>query len=125
MTSFIWQGWHWKHPDFVYGCLENGRIVCITSTLNQNPAVLFLAEFMHGNSRHGTSERMSKSFTQWTCLTEIGPNTLPSNANALQACHNMNPIVNPNIQSVPDVRRNLHTKAHIPVSTYLWPRPGF
>jgi hypothetical protein len=26
MIQFIWQGHHWKHPNFVYGKLEDGGI---------------------------------------------------------------------------------------------------
>jgi hypothetical protein len=113
MANFIWQGRYWKHPNFVYGRLEDGGI-----SVHHHPARIktlrssFLQDFIASSERGKPwniracaqvlhAEDMLKVKLNQTRFQAMPPHY----SNALEAWHNINPIVNPNIQSVADLRR--------------------
>jgi exonuclease III len=118
MVSFIWQGRHWKHPDFVYGRLENGGIgVHHLPTRVQTLRFKFLQKFLantdRGNAWHLQAHNIRLYAPDLQAEDVLKLHLNPTRfsvmplfyASTLEAWHKMKPIVNPNIQSLAEVRR--------------------
>jgi hypothetical protein len=118
MVNFIWQGRHWKHPNFMYGGLEDGgtsvhhfptHIKILRLSFLQN----FIASSDRGNAWYFQAWNI-KAYAQVPHAEDVLKIKLdptrfqampPFYASALEAWHSMNTIVNPNIQSFADLKR--------------------
>jgi hypothetical protein len=117
IVSFVWQGHHWKHPNFVYGRMAGGGIgVQHITTRIKILRFFFLQNFLVHN-RPGCT----RHFHAWNTATygqvlhavdilklrldHLRIQSMPPfYATALEAWYNMAPIVNPNIQSIEALR---------------------
>jgi hypothetical protein len=117
MVSFIWQGRHWKHPNFIYGRPDDGGIgvhhlPTRIDTLRFNFLQNFMATnekqyawyFQAHNIRTYAPALDGKDVLKLNLNPTRFPTMTPFYASALQAWHRMEPIVNPNLQFLEDLR---------------------
>jgi hypothetical protein len=116
MVKFIWQGRHWKYPNFVYGRPEDGGIGVHHLPIRINTLrFIFLQKFMARNNNENAWYFQANNIRKHAPalhaeeVLKLNPNTtrfpimIPFYASVLEAWHNMKPTVNPNLQSLEDL----------------------
>jgi hypothetical protein len=129
IVNFIWQGKHWKHPNFIYGRPEDGGIgVHHLPTRINTIRFNFLQNFIGTQQRENTwhlqahNIRMYDQALDAEAVLKLNliparfPKLTPFYASSLEAWRKIRRIVNPNIQSLVELR-------HVPLhdSTLLTP----
>jgi exonuclease III len=117
-VHFIWQGRHWKHPNFVYGRQEDGGIgVFHLPTRVQTLRFHFLQKFVENTDRGNAWCLQAHNISMYDPalraedVLKLHLNLArcsamqPFYANALAAWNNIHPIQNPNLQSFHDIHR--------------------
>jgi hypothetical protein len=118
MVKFIWQGRHWKYPNFVYGRPEDGGIgVHHFPTRIKTLRLTFLQMFIARNNNenawyfqvHNIRTNALALHAEEVLKLNLNPARFPIMtpfyASALEAWHNVKPTVSPNLRSLEDLRR--------------------
>jgi hypothetical protein len=113
MVNFIWQGKHWKHLNYIYATVQGGGIgVHHLLTRSKTLCFNFLQKFLINNNLDNTRYLQEWNIRKYECglrAEDVLKLTLdpakfhllsPFYANALATWHEINPKVNPNIQSL-------------------------